>query len=81
MTKISIVLFYWIAVAAALLFAKTAGLADNDMAIIKILVVVSILYVGIVLAVHSKGKSQAEKQGRGTSKNPVNTSGKKKKKK
>ena len=69
MTKISITLYYWILIIATLLFAKTAGLADNNSAIIKILIVVTILYVGVVLIVHSKGKALAEKRSRDWQKN------------
>lgn len=62
MTIISIVLYYWILVAAVLLFARTAGLADNDAAIVKILIVVTILYVGVVMIIRSKGKALDEKK-------------------
>ena len=82
MTKISIVLYYWILVAASLLFAKTAGLMDNDTAIIKILVVVTIIYAGIVMTSDSMGKTRAETQGAGNSKRnneAANGKGKKKK--
>ena len=60
MNKVSVVLYYWIAMAAALLFAKVAGLADNDVAIIKIIVIVTILYVGIVMTIFSRAKKMAE---------------------
>ncbi|MBR0598780.1 hypothetical protein [Sinanaerobacter chloroacetimidivorans] len=62
MSKISVVLYYWIAVAAALLFARTAGIADNDAAIIKILIVVTIAYIGLVMIFHSRAKSVTENQ-------------------
>lgn len=82
MTKVSVVLYYWIAVIATLLFSKAAGIADNDMAIIKILIVVTILYVGIVMISYSKGKSLGKNKAEQTNK-PFNSSinGKKKKKK
>jgi len=57
MTKVSVVLYYWILVVAVLLFAKTAGLAEDNMAIIKILIVVTILYVGVAMISRSKGKA------------------------
>lgn len=81
MTKISIVLYYWILVAASLLFAKTAGLMNNDTAIIKILIVVTILYAGVVLISHSRGKTQEEQQGKGTVKRNAAFSNEKVKKK
>lgn len=62
MTKVSIVLYYWILVAAVLLFARTAGLADNNAAIVKILIVVTILYVGVAMISRQKGKDQDEKR-------------------
>ena len=63
MTKVSVVLYYWILVAAALLFARTAGLAENNTAIIKILIVITILYVGVVMISISLGKSRAKEYG------------------
>lgn len=69
MTKVSLVLYYWILVVATLLFAKTYGLADNNMAIIKILVVVTILYVGVAMISRSKGKALEEKKGTESQKN------------
>ncbi|QOX62262.1 hypothetical protein FRZ06_02260 [Anoxybacterium hadale] len=63
MTKVSVVLYYWILVAAALLFARTAGLADNNSAIIKILIVITILYVGVVMISLSLGKNRAKEYG------------------
>lgn len=68
MTKISVVLYYWIAVAATLLFAKTAGLAENDGTIIKILIVVTVLYVGIVMASYKRAAKQSGNQGGGSGK-------------
>ncbi len=62
MTKVSVVLYYWILVAAVLLFARTAGLADNNEAIIKILIVVTILYVGVAMISRQKGKALDEKR-------------------
>jgi len=62
MTKVSVVLYYWILVAAVLLFARTAGLADNNEAIVKILIVVTILYVGIAMISRQKGKALDEKR-------------------
>lgn len=81
MTKVSVVLYYWILVAAALLFAKTAGLADNNSAIIKILIVVTILYIGVVLISHSKGKSMAAAQGKAQRNGKAVPNGAKRKKK
>jgi heme O synthase-like polyprenyltransferase len=63
MTKVSIVLYYWILVAAVLLFAKTAGLADNNTAVIKILIVATILYVGVAMISRSRGRALEEKRG------------------
>lgn len=80
MTKVSVVLYYWILVAATLLFAKTAGLAENNEAIIKILVVVTILYVGVAMISRSKGKSREEKRGQEGQKNPASAGIKRKKK-
>lgn len=80
MTKVSVVLYYWILVAATLLFAKTAGLAENNEAVIKILIVVTILYVGVVMISRSKGKVLEEKRAKEGQKNPAST-GKKRKKK
>ena len=68
MNKVSIVLYYWILVAATLLFARTFGLSDNNSAIIKILIVITILYVGVVLITYSKGKKLVESQGKGKQK-------------
>lgn len=62
MTRVSVVLFYWILIAAVLLFAKTGGLAENDSAVIKILIVATILYIGVVLISRSKGKALEEKR-------------------
>jgi uncharacterized membrane protein YkvI len=62
MTKVSVVLYYWILIAAVLLFTRTAGLADNNDAIIKILIVVTILYVGVVVFSRQKGKELDEKR-------------------
>lgn len=81
MSKVSVVLYYWILVAAVLLFAKTFGLADNDTAIIKILVVVTIIYVGVVLTVFSKGKKLLEKQNMQKQKSNSGISNTKRKKK
>jgi L-asparagine transporter-like permease len=80
MTKVSVVLYYWVLVVATLLFAKTAGLAENNEAIIKILVVVTILYVGVVMISHSKGKALEEKRGREEQKTPSFRGNKSKKK-
>jgi hypothetical protein len=62
MTKVSVVLYYWILVAAVLLFAKTAGLAENNEAIVKILIVTTILYVGVAMISRSRGKVLEEKR-------------------
>jgi len=61
MNKINVVLFYWIAIAAALMFAKVAGLTNNDSAIIKIIIVVTILYIGITLHTFSRFKKIVHK--------------------
>jgi len=81
MTKISVVLYYWILVVAVLLFAKTAGLAENNMAIIKILIVVTILYVGVAMVSRSKGKALEEKRAREGQKNNPDLPGNRRKKK
>lgn len=81
MTKVSVVLYYWILIAATLLLARTAGLADNNSAIVKILVVVTILYVGVVLISRSKGKEIEAKTERNGSKSRGAASGMKRKKK
>lgn len=81
MTKISVVLYYWILVIAVLLFAKTAGLAENNSAVIKILIVVTILYVGVALISRSKGKALDEKRAMEGQKSNPDLPGKKRKKK
>lgn len=81
MTQISVVLYYWILVAATLLFTKTAGLADNNEAVIKILIVVTIVYVGVVLITRARGKALDKKRAEEWQKNStVSLSGKKRKK-
>ncbi len=81
MTKVSVVLYFWVLVVATLLFAKTAGLAEDNEAIIKILVVVTILYVGVVMISRSKGRALEEKRSAaGNRKNPFAPSEKRKKK-
>lgn len=62
MTKVSVVLYYWILVAAVLLFTRTAGLAENNEAVIKILIVTTILYAGIVMISRSRGRGMEEKR-------------------
>ncbi len=62
MTKVSVALYYWILVASVLLFARTMGLAENDAAIIKIIIVVTILYVGAVMITLNRGKKMVQKQ-------------------
>lgn len=82
MTKVSAVLYYWILIAAVLLFAKIAGLADNNEAIIKILIVTTILYVGVVMISRSRGKALDEKRAAASGpKNAAASSGAKRKKK
>ena len=81
MTKVSVVLYYWILIAAALLFTKAAGLMENDMAVIKIVVVVTILYAGVILMSYSKGRAQTGNQEQGNRKRNPDSSGKKGKKK
>ena len=80
MTKISVALYYWVLVAATLLFARIAGLADNDMAIIKILIVVTILYVGVVMISYSKGKAKASAEKGKPAQNAASVKNRKKKK-
>ena len=81
MTKVSVVLYYWILVVATLLFAKTAGLAEDNEAIVKILVVVTILYAGVVMISRSMGKGMEEKRSAdGNRRNPSNPREKRKKK-
>ncbi|HVI41659.1 MAG TPA: hypothetical protein VM577_13485 [Anaerovoracaceae bacterium] len=81
MTKVSVVLYYWILVVATLLFAKTYGLADNNTAIIKILVVVTILYVGVAMISRSRGKALEEEKGTESQKNnPASSNFKRQKK-
>jgi L-asparagine transporter-like permease len=62
MTKVSVVLYYWILIAAVLLFARTAGLAENNEAVIKIVIITTILYVGIAMFSRAKGKALDEKR-------------------
>ena len=81
MNKVSVVLYYWILVAASLLSARTFGLADNNSAIIKILIVITILYVGVVLITYSKGKKMVESQGKGKQKGNSGTTNMKRKNK
>ena len=81
MTKVSVVFYYWILVVAVLLFAKTAGLAENNTAIIKILIVVAILYVGVAMISRSKGKALEDKRSREGQKNNPDLPGKTNKKK
>ncbi len=82
MTKVSVVLYYWILVVAVLLFAKTAGLTENNIAIIKILIVVTILYVGVAMISRSKGKALEEKRAKeGPKSNPDLTGNRRKKNK
>lgn len=63
MTKVSVVFYYWILIAATLLFTRTAGLAENNSAVIKILIVVTILYIGVVMISLSLGKKRVEERG------------------
>jgi L-asparagine transporter-like permease len=81
MTKVSVVLYYWILVAAVLLFARTAGLADNNAAIVKILIVVTILYVGVVMISRQKGKDRDEKRAQERPKDGAAAQGVRRKKK
>lgn len=62
MTKVSVVLYYWILIAAVLLFARTAGLAENNEAIIKIVIVATILYIGVAMISRARGKALDEKR-------------------
>ena len=81
MTKVSVVLYYWILVIAVLLFSKTAGLADNNEAIIKILVVTTILYAGVAMISRSKGRALDEKRAADGTKNKAASAGDKRKRK
>jgi hypothetical protein len=81
MTKVSVVLYYWILVIAVLLFSKTAGIADNNEAIIKILIVTTILYVGVVMISRSRGRALDEKRTVAGTKNMAASSGASRKKK
>jgi hypothetical protein len=81
MTKVSVVLYYWILVVAVLLFAKTAGLAENNEAIVKILIVTTILYVGVAMISRSRGKVLEEKRAASGTNNRAESSGTKRKKK
>jgi len=82
MTKVSVVFYYWILVVAVLLFSKTAGLAENNAAVIKILIVVTILYIGIAMISRSKGKALEEKRAKdGQNSNSDSTVNRRKKKK
>lgn len=81
MTKVSVVLYYWLLVIAVLLFAKTAGLAENNEAIIKILIVTTILYAGVAMISRSRGKALDEKRAAEGTKNAAVSSGAKRKKK
>lgn len=81
MTKVSVVLYYWILIAAVLLFTRTAGLAENNEAVIKIVIVATILYIGVVMISRSRGKVLEEKRGaEGDGKNTAGSGGKRKKK-
>ena len=80
MTKVSVVFYYWILVVAVLLFAKTAGLAENNTTIIKILIVVTILYIGIAMISRSKGKALEEKRAKEGQNSDVTGNRRKKKK-
>jgi len=80
MTKVSVVLYYWILVVAVLLFAKTAGLAENNTAVVKILIVVTILYVGVAMISRSKGKALDEKRAKGGQKSNPDSGNRRKKK-
>jgi hypothetical protein len=81
MTKVSVVLYYWILVVAVLLFARLAGLADNNEAIIKILIVVTIIYVGVAMISRTQGKALEEKRRGNGNAGDVAASGMKRKKK
>lgn len=81
MTKVSVVLYYWILVIAVLLFSKTAGIAENNEAMIKILIVTTILYVGVAMISRSRGKVLDEKRAAAGMSNRSGSSGVKQKKK
>lgn len=81
MTKVSVVLYYWILIAAVLLFTRIAGLAENNEAVIKIVIVATILYIGIVMISRSRGKALEQKRAAaGDSKKPSGSGEKRKKK-
>lgn len=81
MSKISIFLYYWILVAAVLLMARTAGFADNNKAIIIILVIATAGYAVTVLRVLSKAKKLEEKYARSERRSTAAETGVKRKKK
>ena len=85
MSKITIVIYYWITVMGALLFVKFAGFADNNAAFIKVLIVVTILYVGVMVVIFTRGKARFNDHSNATQKQYNNASlkprGNKKKKK
>lgn len=85
MSKVSIVMYYWITVMVALLFVKFAGFADNNAAFIKVLIIVTILYVGVMVVIFTRGKAQYKDHSNATQKQYNNASskpkGNKKKKK
>ncbi len=81
MTKVSVVLYYWILIAAVLLFTRTAGLAENNEAVMKILIVTTILYVGLAMISRSRGRALEEKRASAGDRNKPSVAGAKRKKK
>jgi len=69
MTKLSVVLYYWIFVIATILIAKFAGFADDNSAMLKVLIIVTILYVGIMMVYSTSKKAQKKAELLGKSKN------------
>lgn len=74
MSKLSVVLFYWVTIVLALLFAKYIGIADNTGALVTLLAIVTIFYlittkIQLSKAEKAKSKSAAksEKQYNGSS--------------
>jgi hypothetical protein len=68
-------------IAATLLFARTAGFADNNKAIIIILIIVTVGYAVTVWTVHSRGRKLEQKDVRMGQKSTAAETGVKRKKK
>ncbi|WP_156900470.1 hypothetical protein [Anaerovorax odorimutans] len=57
MSKVSLVLYYWITIVIASLIAKFAGFGDSKEAVLKMLIVVSVLYIIAALTYNSRHRS------------------------